>query len=164
MVPLTRIINNHKGREFASFRHSNAVFYGLQVFLGKNLKEQTIKIFNQTRTKQGKCAYLINYPVWNRSISKDTKSIEKWLAETCMSPFSSSARFADLGAIPGKYVRWSQNSILNAVKAEAREPICFNLCVGSFVGTNGNNLLFFLCNTRGLERFLRFLASRSWKQ
>lgn len=44
------------------------------------------------------------------------------------------------------------------LKAEARESICFNLWAGSFVETNGNNFLFYLCTTKGHERFHTALA------
>ena len=81
-----------------------------------------------------------------------------------MPPFSNMDRLADLGAIPGKYVRSSLNSICNADKAEAREHICFILWAGSSEGINGNNLLLFFCNTRGRERLRRFLASVSPKR
>jgi len=77
-----------------------------------------------------------------------------------MPPFSKMDRLADLGAIPGKYVSLLLNFISNAVKAVAREAICFSLLSGSSVGTNGKSLLLFFCTTRGLERLRRFIASK----
>ena len=40
MVPFTWIKNYNKGRAFASFTHSSALFQGLNIFFGKNLIEK----------------------------------------------------------------------------------------------------------------------------
>lgn len=67
---------------------------------------------------------------------------------------------ADLGAMPGKYVRSLLNSNFKFIRAEARDSICLDLRSWSSVGIYGNSFLDFFCNTSGRERLRCLLATR----